>query len=679
MSIAYPLGDVLLLAVAIRLIVDAGKRQPAFYLLVSSIVALLITDSIYGLMLLHDTYTHQLWLDIGWIAFYLLWGAAALHPSMRTLEQSEPDRQRKLTASRLALLTGASLIAPAVEMIYQVRHGNIDMAVVIGTSVLLFCLVVARMAGLNRQQERSTARERVLSAAGAALVAGNTREDIYEAALNAVGKLAGPSAEVRLCLREEDATRVVAGTRCAETPWTIRAGTATELVAASAGKSGGRTSLDDTLRSDLLLPPAAKSLLVHALEWDGQTHGLLVTADETTPSLSVQGSLQALASHVSLALESAALTDEVLVRTSEARLSSLVQHASDLITVIDADARVLYQSPSIERVLGYTADEVLGRRFDELLAPGQETRLLHLLADGTDYAGREGEIIECSLRHRDGSARQFEILRSNLLHDENVGGIVLNGRDVSERKAFEEQLAHQAFHDPVTNLANRALFVERVRHAIARTRRDDEGLAVIFLDLDDFKTINDSLGHAAGDQVLVDVAKRLDACIRASDTAARFGGDEFAVLLEDVETLQEASDTAERILEAFTEPLRLDQKELVVRASLGIAVAGNGGAAEADELIRNADAAMYIAKRDGKGGYRDVRARDARGGARPARAARRPPAGDRERRVRAALPAGGAPGRRRGLRARGAAALAAPGARPDAARRASSRSPRRPA
>jgi diguanylate cyclase (GGDEF)-like protein len=154
----------------------------------------------------------------------------------------------------------------------------------------------------------------------------------------------------------------------------------------------------------------------------------------------------------------------------------------------------------------------------------------------------------------------------------------------------------------VTNLANRALFGERVRHAISRTRRDDEGLAVIFLDLDDFKTINDSLGHAAGDQVLVEVAKRLDACIRGSDTAARFGGDEFAVLLEDVESIQEASDAAERILEAFTEPLRLDQKELVVRASLGIAVAGNGGTAEADDLIRNADAAMYITKRDGKGG-----------------------------------------------------------------------------
>ena len=200
--------------------------------------------------------------------------------------------------------------------------------------------------------------------------------------------------------------------------------------------------------------------------------------------------------------------------------------------------------------------------------------------------------------------RQFEVLYTDLLDDENVHGVVLNSRDVSERKAFEEQLAHQAFHDPVTNLANRALFVERVRHAVPRARRERSRLAVIFMDLDDFKTINDSLGHAAGDAVLLEIAKRLDASIRPSDTAARFGGDEFAVLLEDVGSAQDAADTAERILESLSAPLRLEGKELFVRCSLGISIAEGATAAGADELIRNADAAMYIAKRDGKGGYR---------------------------------------------------------------------------
>ena len=247
---------------------------------------------------------------------------------------------------------------------------------------------------------------------------------------------------------------------------------------------------------------------------------------------------------------------------------------------------------------------MIGTRFDRLLDPDEKSRLLHLLADGAAYAGSETEVLECSLRHSDGTLRQFEVLHTNLLEDDAVRGIVLNSRDVSERKAFEEQLAHQAFHDPVTNLANRALFVERVRHAVARNRREHNGIAVIFLDLDDFKTINDSLGHAAGDEVLREVAERLATSIRASDTAARFGGDEFAILLEDVVSAQEAADTAERVLESLLEPLRLDQKEIIVRSSLGISVVEGESPADADELIRNADAAMYIAKRDGKGGYR---------------------------------------------------------------------------
>ncbi len=270
--------------------------------------------------------------------------------------------------------------------------------------------------------------------------------------------------------------------------------------------------------------------------------------------------------------------------------------------MLAADSTIVYQSPSIERVLGYAAEDLVGSFFDQLLAPGEEGRLLHVLANRP--LSPEPQVLECALRHADGSVRQFEIFYTDLLEDENVRGIVLNGRDVSERKAFEEQLAHQAFHDPVTNLANRALFVERVRHAVARARREHSGLSVLFVDLDDFKTVNDSLGHAAGDTVLLEVARRLDACVRASDTAARFGGDEFAVVLEDITSAQEAADTAERILESLAAPLTVDGKEIYIGSSLGISVVTGEPSADADELIRNADAAMYIAKREGKGGYR---------------------------------------------------------------------------
>jgi diguanylate cyclase (GGDEF)-like protein/PAS domain S-box-containing protein len=314
--------------------------------------------------------------------------------------------------------------------------------------------------------------------------------------------------------------------------------------------------------------------------------------------------LDALGTQVVLAYERADLSEQLIRRQSEARFASLVQHSSDLITVLAPDATVVYQSPAIERVLGWKPEEIVGRRLDELLEAADRSRLARMVADGVERPGPGAQTLECTLQHKDGSARQFEVLFTNLIDDEAVGGIVLNSRDVSERKAFERQLAHQAFHDPVTGLPNRALFVERVRHAIARGRRERRGLGIIFIDLDDFKIINDSLGHAAGDEVLMQVAQRLALSIRASDTAARFGGDEFAVLLEDIEGVQEAADAAERIIDAMGAPVTAAHKEVVLRGSLGIAIAGDENATDADELIRDADAAMYIAKRDGKGGYR---------------------------------------------------------------------------
>jgi diguanylate cyclase (GGDEF)-like protein/PAS domain S-box-containing protein len=604
-SVAYPLGDILLLAAAIRLAVDAGKRLPAFYLLAGSIVALLATDFVYGLLTLKGTYDGQVWLDVGWISFYLLWGAAALHPSMRELDQAGPERTPRLTPVRLGLLTGASLMAPLVAIVQETDLSG-DRLVVNVVAMLLFVFVVARMAGLVRQQERSVARERVLSAAGADLVAATSRKEIYEAALGAALELAGPETTARLCLLEEGGVVVAATGGDAPGPgsgWSVSPASAAGLIAL-AGGSGSSITVSPPARGDLRLPATAEHAFVVGLSVRGEARGLFLIGSAKPISRGRQSGLTSLATEVSLALESAALTEEVHRRAGEARFTSLVQHSSDLITVLNADATVVYQSPSIERVLGYAADEIVGRRFDVLLQPGEEGRLPLVLAGGLAHADAGSEVLECGLRHRDGSVRQFEILYTDLLNDENVHGIVLNGRDVSERKAFEVQLAHQAFHDPVTNLPNRALFVERVRHAVSRARREHAGLAVVFMDLDDFKTVNDSLGHAAGDAVLLEVAKHLSASVRASDTAARFGGDEYAVLLEDIDSAQDAADTAERILEALEEPLRVEGKEVLVRCSLGISVVEGDAPVDADELIRNADAAMYIAKRDGKGGYR---------------------------------------------------------------------------
>ena len=602
-SIGYPMGDIILLAAGIRLAVDGGKRRPAFYLLIAGIVSMLVTDDTYGVLTLHNVYNHQLWLDAGWIFFYLFWGAAALHPSMQELSDVAVDRQSRLTPLRLALLAGATLVAPALEIIKVAPTRNWDLVVIIGASAVLFSLVVARMTGLVRQREKSVSRERALSAAGGLLVAATAPKEIVTAALQAVADFGKDGVDARVCQIFGDQERAMAldgDGRLSDWPISDEV---SDLLRITGGSTVSK--LPAHAREVLRLPAGDDPVLLLELRPSGPANAglILVLAGAAAHDDETRYALRTLAHQVALALSSAELSAEVHRQAGEARFATLVQNSSDLITVLDADNTVLYQSPSIERVLGYTVDEVTGRPFEQLLHPDEQGRLLRRLIDGAGATGRS-EVIDCLLAHKDGSLRHFEILHADLLSDSAVDGIVLNGRDVSERKAFEEQLAHQAFHDPVTHLANRALFNERVRHAVARTLRDGVGMAVLFVDLDDFKTVNDSLGHAVGDRVLLEVAQRVSASVRAADTAARFGGDEFAILLEDVNDPQAAVETAERILDSLGRPLQLDNTHLIIRASLGISVVEPGNATDADELIRNADAAMYIAKAEGKGGYR---------------------------------------------------------------------------
>ena len=207
---------------------------------------------------------------------------------------------------------------------------------------------------------------------------------------------------------------------------------------------------------------------------------------------------------------------------------------------------------------------------------------------------------EVRMRHADGRWRWIELVGTNLLQDPDVRGIVLNCRDVTDRRSLEDQLRHQAFHDPLTNLANRPLLVDRIEHELeGRPLESPATTAVLLMDLDDFKTVNDSLGHAAGDELLAAVADRVRATLRGRDTAARIGGDEFGILIRTSDRV-EVEAIANRILAAVSEPIDLGDHRLTVAASMGIAFA-EGRKTTADELLRSADVAMYMAKARGKG------------------------------------------------------------------------------
>jgi diguanylate cyclase (GGDEF)-like protein/PAS domain S-box-containing protein len=286
------------------------------------------------------------------------------------------------------------------------------------------------------------------------------------------------------------------------------------------------------------------------------------------------------------------------LRRSQERYRSLVQNSADVNMIVAADGTVQYESSAVERVLGYRSEDRHGHSAFEFIHTDDVARAHQLLADVLRSPGAQA-LGELRIRHADGSWRVIEVTGKNLLHDPAVAGLVINYRDVTMRKELEDELRHQAFHDSLTGLANRALFTDRLSHAMSRTRHDRQALAVLFVDLDDFKNVNDSLGHGEGDHLLVAVAERFRGALRAGDTIARMGGDEFAILLEDPPDSAVPVQVAERLLSTLQAPFERHGKELSVHASIGVA-AWTSVRQSADELLRNADVSMYTAKSKGK-------------------------------------------------------------------------------
>lgn len=279
----------------------------------------------------------------------------------------------------------------------------------------------------------------------------------------------------------------------------------------------------------------------------------------------------------------------------ERRFAALVRASADAILIVAPNMEVRYAAPSIETVLGFAPSQVPAR-FSDLVHPDERAELEDFYADLGTSPGTQ-TTTHWRLRHADESWRHGEVTSSNLAHDPDIAGFVLNVRDVSERRRLEEELRHRALHDPLTGLANRALFAERLDQALRARTRSRCGVAILFVDLDDFKAANDAFGHLGGDELLRTVARRLRTVVRDEDTVARLGGDEFAVLMERVEHPEQTTAVAERARRAVMEPLRIGADEVRVSASVGIAIARTDDpGASSESLLRDADVAMYLAK-----------------------------------------------------------------------------------
>jgi diguanylate cyclase (GGDEF)-like protein/PAS domain S-box-containing protein len=348
---------------------------------------------------------------------------------------------------------------------------------------------------------------------------------------------------------------------------------------------------------------------------DEKIHGILYALRSSATSFSPDALQMAAlyAGQISAALKNAILYQflrneltermkaEEAVRASDQRFRALIRSVSDVIAILSTDGTIRFTSPASETAWGEPIDAIVGTNIMDRTHPDDIGSAVKLLATSLE---RPGETVTANLRLRQpGEAwSHSEIILTNLVNEPAVGGIVATCHDVTERKLYERNLTNLAFRDPLTGLANRAHFRDRLQQGIARADAQGRSIAVCFFDLDNFKIVNDSLGHAIGDQVLRVVADRVRACLRKGDTAARLGGDEFTVLVEGLDGVDEVTLIADRLISALRDPIRLEDRDLFVGGSMGIAISTTTGDT-ADDLLRKADLAMYSSKNSGKGCY----------------------------------------------------------------------------
>lgn len=706
-ALAYPLADVLLLALAVRLLLSPGAGTATFRLLICGLVFLLVTDLLYARMVLESSYGQSEPLAAGWLVSYVSFALAGLHPSMRSLSRVRLERERPLTGRRITLLAAVSLVVPGTLALQAARGDLIDVPMIVAASVVMFLLLAARMQDLIRTLRHSEARFRSLVQ--------NASERI--AILDADGTKRYESPASRRVLGYEPAE--LAGTNAFEGIHPEDREPAWDAFTEALQEPGGQRRAEyryphkdgswrwfDALATNLLDDPSVRGVVINSRDFTDRKrveellrqseirYRTLVERMPAVTYLQEIGSPDA-AMYMSPKIEGLTgyspeeckdpelrwrmvhpddrrwlrsederdvhpgeifateyrvlhrdgrtvwVRNEAIVveegqsrywqgfmlditerkRSEQSRLESersfrhLFEQSVDALLVHDVDGRIVDCNSEACRSLGYSREELLRmyvRDFATELVSESEKRTNGDARGGGTWqravSGQPGEVAGVHLgRHwrKDGTTFPVEV---------RVGGVEYGGehlvfaaaRDISERKSLERQLEHQAWHDALTGLPNRLAFQERLDNALSGAQRSGGLVAILFLDLDDFKVVNDSLGHAVGDQLLVTVGQRLKECLRVGAIAARFGGDEFTVVLEGISDASEAEQVAGRIIRQLKEPFAIEGHHLFVTSSIGIALSDTADRGSQDipgDLLRNADIALYRAKDRAKARY----------------------------------------------------------------------------
>jgi diguanylate cyclase (GGDEF)-like protein/PAS domain S-box-containing protein len=606
-SIAYPLGDVLMLAMLARLLAPGTGRARSVQLLTLGTVGMLASDVSFGLISLYGTFHNGTIVDLGWAIFYSAWGAAALHPSMTQLTRPVIRQQAEASPLRLTVLLLASFIAPVVLFIQSLTGRYRDDGVIAVFSGVLYLLVLSRLWDVAASHRRALNRERALRRAGASLASAATVEQAAAAVAPAATTLIGPQPrrEALLAVRQGGKLRAIitTGGDAAElsqlgelaAAWLpLLSGSEPRYV--PAGQFGAQAAL---------LLPGSEGILLCPLTLKDRPSGdpligVMATFGKQRILADMSATLEILARQVALAVERLMLSREVIRQRSEAYFRTLVQDTSDVILIIGDDGRVRYATPSATSIFGDIGIE--GVPLAYLVKDSERDKVLAALARMRSHAGNGPYDELWSIGRRDDRRVEVQVRCSDLRGDSTVAGLVLTLRDVTEQRQLESELKHRAFHDALTGLPNRVLFQDRIARGLAQSRCAGLTTGVLFVDLDDFKVVNDTMGHGVGDELLVAAGARLSAAVRDSDMTARLGGDEFALLVEHVADPAAVEAFADRIVQAFSDPFVLADGSVLATATVGVATTQDS--ADVDELLRHADLALYAAKAAGKRQWR---------------------------------------------------------------------------